>query len=163
MSEFKEKKKKAIDAGKEKGDAGIAQGEKRLEQLKSVKNLFDGLNLEDEADKQQAEMLKEQYKKASLEAHKREVADVVKSAKDDLERNKNDIKAERKNVETAIGKVRDMKGVTDLARNEADKVGGSLERSANEHKDMEVLTTTIEDKQESASKNVLEKIKNVFG
>jgi len=163
MSNYKELKKATIEAGKEKGDAGIAKGEQRVRELQSVKSLIDSMYFKDEIDSAQADMLERSYLQAGKEAHQREVKDVVDSAKDDLERNKADIVAERLNVENAIDKVGDMKGATDLARNEASNVERNLQKSAAEHGRMETLTENIETEQESKSRNILNRIENIFG
>ena len=56
-----------------------------------------------------------------------------------------------------------MKGVTDLARSQASKAEGNLRKSANEYKEMETTTEKIETTQEQKSRNILNRIENIFG
>jgi len=163
MGKFREQKISAVEAGEKKGDVGIGQGEQRVRELKSVKNMIDSLVFQDEIDVQQAEMLEQSYLQAGREAHQREVKNVVDSAKGDLEANKGDISAEREKVEDAIRKVGDMKGTTDLARNQANRVEGNLKSSATEYKGMETETERIEAEQERKSQNILSRIESIFG
>jgi hypothetical protein len=163
MSSFKKIKKTAIEKKEKKGDVGLSKGEQRVRELQSVKNMIDSLELSDEIDRSQAEMLKTSYHEAGKKAHKFEVEDVVKSAKMDLETNKSDVTAERGKVEDAFRKIGDMKGATDLARNEAGKVEGNLKSSAGEYKEMETVTENIEAEQEQLSQRIFDKIESLFG
>ena len=43
MGGFKENKRSAIEKGKEKGDAALAKGEQRVQELQSVKSLIDSI------------------------------------------------------------------------------------------------------------------------
>ena len=163
MGKFKEQKRSEISEGKEKGDAGIAKGEQRVRELQSIKSQIDTLYFQDEIDKQQKEALEQSYLQAGRAAHESEVESVVESARGDLEVNKEEISAERTNVENAIDRVGDMQGTTDLARNEARNVERNLQVSSNEYKDMETVTENIEAEQEQKSQNILNRIESIFG
>jgi len=163
MGKFREQKRASIEAGKEKGDAAIMSGEQRVRELQAVKGMIDAAYFRDEMDREQYEALSESYERAGVEAHEREVASVVESTRVDLEQNRQDIVSERENVENAIGRIGDMKGVTDLARSEATNVEKNLRESVNEYQDMESLTEDIESDQEQKSQAVLNKIKSIFG
>ena len=163
MSNFREQKKSAIEKAERIGGKGIASGEQRIRELQSVKNMIDALELRDDIDKSQAESLKKSYHEAGKRAHKNEVENIVKSAKENLEVNKSDISVERGKVEDAISKVGDMKGITDLARSEAGKAEGNLKSSATEYKEMEETTEKIEAEQEQLSQNILNRIESIFG
>ena len=162
MSGFKETKRNAIEKGKEKGDAALVKGEQRVQELQSVKSLIDSINLEDDEDVEMAESLNELYLEAGKAAHQEEVQEVVDSANQDLEENKSEVSAERRNVESAAGKVREMQSTTDLARNSASSVESSLRKSVSEYGDMEQQTEQIETELESNSKDILSRIESLF-
>lgn len=163
MGKFKEQKRKEIEVNKEQGDAAGAAGEQRVRELQAVKGMIDSAYFRDDIDKQQFDQLNEAYHQAGVEAHKREVESVVDSARENLEVNKSDIAAERTNVESAIDKIGDMKGVTDLARSEAGNVERNLQVGATEYRDMETITENIEAEQEQKSRSVLNRIESIFG
>jgi len=163
MAGFKEIKKINIEKGKEKGDAGIAKGEQRVQELQIVKEKIDQMHFQDQIDEEHAQVLKESYKREGKEAYDREVKSVVESVKNDLELNKGEISKEREKVESGIAKVGDMKGATDLARNAASRVEGNLKKSADEYRQMETDTDKIKVEQEQKSRNILSRIENMFG
>jgi flagellar biosynthesis chaperone FliJ len=165
MAKFKEQKRQSIEVAKEKGDGGLAQGEQRVRELQSVKSMIDSIydTARDEDTREQVKMMEQQYREAGREAHRNEVDSVVRSARDDLERNKSDIADERSRTESSISRIGDMRGVTDLARNEARSAEGNLQRSADEFKNMESTTENIEAEQESRSQNTLSRIESIFG
>ena len=165
MGKFKEQKKQAIEVGKERGDAAVAQGEQRVAELRSVKGMLDNIynSTDDEDTKNQIKMLEQQYREAGREAHEREVDDVVRSSNEELERNKADIIEERAKTETGIDRINDMKGVTDLARGEARSTEGGLQDSVEDFRNMEKTTEAIESDHENKSQNVRYKIESIFG
>jgi len=165
MSRFKEQKRSAIEAGKEKGDVGLAAGEQRVNELQSVKGMIDSIyaNVRDDESHEQVRAMEQQYREAGREAYRTEVADVVRDAHGDLERNKSDIADERSRTESAASSISDMQGVTNLARNEAKSAESNLKRSAGEFKDMETITDNIESQQESQSQNIRSRIEGIFG
>jgi len=163
MGTFRESKKEKITEFKEKGDAGIAKGEQRYQELQAVKSMIDSINLEDDEDMDMAESLNESYLEAGRAAHQEEVQEVVDSANSSLEGNKSEIASERQNVESAADKVKEMKSTTDLARGEASNVETSLEKSAQEYQSMEQQTEQIEGELDSNSQNILNRIESLFG
>lgn len=163
MGSFKENKRGAIDKGKERGDAGIAKGEQRYQELQAVKSMIDSINLEDDEDMEMAESLNESYLEAGKAAHQEEVQEAVDAANQELQDNKSDIASERQNVEHAADKVREMQSTTDLAHGAAQGVENSLEKSATEYSDMEQQTEQIESELESNSQNILSRIESLFG
>jgi len=162
MGRFKEQKKQLIEQGKEQGDAGIRQGEQRVRELQQVKGMIDSLEFEDEADLQQIQMLKEQYREAGIAAHRQEVDSAVKSARQGLETNKQDIHAERGNVERSAKRAGEMKGVSDVGRAAAAAAERNFEQSAGEYGDMEKRTEDIETRQEQSSQDILRRIETMF-
>lgn len=162
MGGFKENKRSAIEKGKEKGDAALAKGEQRVQELQTVKSLIDSINLEDDEDVEMAESLNESYLEAGKAAHQEEVQEVVDSANQDLEGNKSEITGEKANVESAADRVREMQSTTDLARGSASNVENSLRKSASEYGDMEQQTEQIETELESNSQNILSRIESLF-
>ena len=162
MGGFKESKRDAIEKGKEKGDAALAKGEQRVQELQSVKSLIDSINLEDDEDVEMAESLNESYLEAGKAAHQEEVQEVVDSANQDLEGNKSEVSSEKSNVESAAEKVREMQSTTDLARGSASSVESSLRKSVGEYGDMEQQTEQIETELESNSQNILSRIESLF-
>ena len=165
MAKFKEQKRQTIEVAKEKGDAGLAQGEQRVRELQSVKSMIDSIyaDARDEDTIEQVRAMEQQYREAGREAHRNEVESTVHSAKEDLERNKSDIADERSRTESSINRISDMRGVTDLARNEARSAESNLRRSADEFKNMESTTDNIESQQESQSQNIRSRIESIFG
>ena len=162
MGGFKENKRSAIEKGKEKGDAALAKGEQRVQELQSVKSLIDSINLEDDEDVEMAESLNESYLEAGKAAHQEEVQEVVDSANQDLEGNKSEVSGEKANVESAADRVREMQSTTDLARGSASNVENALRKSASEYGDMEQQTEQIETELESNSQNILSRIESLF-
>lgn len=162
MGGFKENKRNTIEKGKEKGDTALAKGEQRVQELQSVKSLIDSINLEDDEDVEMAESLNESYLEAGKIAHQEEVQKVVDSANQDLEGNNSEISAEKRNVERASDKVREMQSTTDLARGSASNVESSLRKSVGEYGDMEQQTEQIETELESNSQNILSRIESLF-
>lgn len=162
MGGFKENKRNEIEKGKEKGDAALAKGEQRVQELQSVKSLIDSINLEDDEDVEMAESLNESYLEAGKAAHQEEVQEVVDSANQDLEGNKSEVSSEKSNVESAAEKVREMQSTTDLARGSASSVESSLRKSVGEYGDMEQQTEQIETELESNSQNILSRIESLF-
>lgn len=162
MGGFKENKRISIEKGKEKGDAALAKGEQRVQELQSVKSLIDSINLEDDEDVEMAESLNESYLEAGKAAHQEEVQEVVDSANQDLEGNKSEVSAEKSNVESAAEKVREMQSTTDLARGSASSVESALRKSVGEYGDMEQQTEQIETELESNSQNILSRIESLF-
>ena len=163
MGNFKENKREKMDEGKEKGESGIAEGENRVEELEGVKRLIDSISLEDNEDMEATESLNETYLEAGKAAHQEEVQSVVDSANQGLEDNKNEILAEKSNVDNAVGRVHEMQSTTDLARSSAQSVERSLSKSSNEYKNMEQQTEQIESDLETKSQDILSRIKSVFG
>ena len=165
MAKFKEQKKQIIETAKETGDAGLAQGEQRVRELQSVKSMIDSIYAEarDEDTIEQVRAMEQQYRDAGREAHRNEVDSAVRSASDELERNKSDIADERSKTESSISRIGDMRSVTDLARNEARTAEGGLRRSADEFRNMEETTERIESEQEQRSQNTLSRIESIFG
>ena len=162
MGGFKENKRSAIEKGKEKGDAALTKGEQRVQELQSVKNLIDSINLEDDEDVEMAESLNESYLEAGKSAHQEEVQEVVDSANQDLEGNKSEVSGERANVESAAARVREMQSTTDLAKESASNVESALRKSASEYGDMEQQTEQIETELESNSQSILSRIESLF-
>lgn len=162
MGSFKENKRSAIESGKEKGDSGLQKGEQRYQELQEVKSLIDSINIEDDEDVETVESLNESYLEAGKQAHQEEVDSVVKEANKDLESNKGDVVAEKRNVENAAEKVREMQSTTDLARDAATNVENSLNKSVEEYSDMEKETETTEAQLENHSQELLNKIENLF-
>ncbi|GFI04177.1 hypothetical protein IMSAGC005_03029 [Lachnospiraceae bacterium] len=162
MGGFKENKRNVIEKGKEKGDAALAKGEQRVQELQYVKSLIDSINLEDDEDVEMAESLNESYLEAGKAAHQEEVQEVVDSANQDLEGNKSEVSAERSNVESAAEKICEMQSTTDLARGSASSVESSLRKSVSEYSDMEQQTEQIEAELETNSQNILSRIKSLF-
>lgn len=162
MGSFKENKLSGIEKGREKGDGGLQKGEQRYQELQSVKSLIDSISLEDDEDVEMAESLNDSYLEAGKQAHQEEVESVVSEANQDLETNKGEVSAEKRNVESAAEKVREMQSTTDLARNAAANVEGSLRKSVEEYSDMEKETEDTESQLESRSQEILNKIENLF-
>lgn len=163
MGSFKENKRNAIEKGREKGDGGLQKGEQRYQELQAIKSLIDSISLEDDEDVEMAESLNDSYLEAGKQAHQEEVESVVNEANQDLETNKGEVSAEKGNVESAAEKVREMQSTTDLARNAAANVEGSLRKSAEEYSDMEKETEDTESQLESHSQEILNRIENLFG
>lgn len=163
MGSFKENKRSAIEKGREKGDGGLQKGEQRYQELQAVKSLIDSISLEDDEDVEMAESLNDSYLEAGKQAHQEEVESVVSEANQELETNKGEVSAEKGNVESAAEKVREMQSTTDLARNAAANVEGSLRKSFEEYSDMEKETEDTESQLESRSQEILNKIENLFG
>lgn len=162
MGGFKENKRNSIEKGKEKGDAALAKGEQRVQELQTVKNLIDSISLEGEEEVEMVESLNESYLEAGKAAHQEEVQEVVDNANQDLEGNKGEITAEKTNVESAAEKIREMQSTTDLARSEAQSVENQLRKSVDEYSDMEQQTDQIETDLESSSQNILSRIDSLF-
>lgn len=163
MGSFKENKRSAIEKGTEKGDGGIQKGEQRYQELQAVKSLIDSISLEDDEDVEMAESLNDSYLEAGKQAHQEEVESVVSEANQDLEANKGEVSAEKGNVESAAEKVREMQSTTDLVRNAAANVEGSLRKSVEEYSDMEKETEDTESQLESHSQEILNRIESLFG
>lgn len=162
MGSFKENKVNAIEKGREKGDGGLQKGEQRYQELQTVKSLIDSISLEDDEDVEMAESLNDSYLEAGKQAHQEEVESVVNEANQDLENNKGEVSAEKRNVESAADKVREMQSTTDLARNAAANVEGSLRKSVDEYSDMEKETEDTESQLESHSQEILNRIESLF-
>lgn len=163
MGSFKENKVNAIEKGREKGDGGLQKGEQRYQELQTVKSLIDSISLEDDEDVEMAESLNDSYLEAGKQAHQEEVESVVNEANQDLENNKGEVSAEKRNVESAADKVREMQSTTDLARNAAANVEGALRKSVDEYSDMEKETEDTESQLESHSQEILNRIESLFG
>lgn len=163
MSKFKEQRRSAIEAGREKGDAGIAKGEERVMEMISVKREIDRMYFKDETDTASAAALERSYYRDAVDAHSREVEAVIDDARTDLEENRLEIMDERARVEDAIDRVGDMKGITDLAQREADATEKNYKYSAGTYRLMERATDKVEEEHKTRSDSILSRIENIFG
>ena len=162
MGSFKEDHKKAIEKSKENGNEKLKKGEKRVQELQTVKNLLDSIDIEGEQDRQAVESLNDTYLEAGKAAHREEVEKPIESAKNELEENKSEITAEKRNVENAGQSVGEMQNATDLARDSARRVEETLKRSVDEYKGMEQQTDQIEKYLSSESGELLNQIDSIF-
>ena len=162
MGTFKENKRNTIEKGKEKGEAALQNGEQRYRELQSVKSLIDSLTLEDDEDIEMAESLNDSYLEAGRQSHQEEVESVISETNQKLETNKEEISIEKRNVENATEKVKEMQSTTDLARGAAANVENSLRKSVDDYSNMEKETNDTELQLESHSQEILSKIDNLF-
>lgn len=162
MSSFKENKRSAIEKAKETGDEGVRKGEQRFQELQKVKELIDGISLEDEEDAALAEGLNESYLEAGKAAFQEEVQTPIETSKQALAENKNEITGEKRNAETASERLTDMQSTTDLARSSARNVENTIKKSVEEYGDMERQTEEIEDQLTSSSQDILSRIEGLF-
>lgn len=160
---FKENKTAAIEKAKEAGDAANKQGSERVKEARAVKNLIDGLRIRDEIDIQQADILESSYSKAFEDAHKNEVEIVVDSKGRELKTEKDDVQAERENIESARDSVKEMKGKTDLAQGTARNTEQNFDKSAKYYADLEKLADNTISDQKSKSDSSKSEIKSIFG
>ncbi len=162
MGTFKENKRNTIEKGKEKGEAALQNGEQRYRELQSVKSLIDSITLEDDEDIEMAESLNDSYLEAGRQSHQEEVESVISETNQKLETNKEEISIEKRNVENATEKVKEMQSTTDLARGAAANVENSLRKSVDDYSNMEKETNDTELQLESHSQEILSKIDNLF-
>lgn len=162
MGTFKENKRNTIEKGKEKGEAALQNGEQRYRELQSVKSLIDSITLEDDEDIEMAESLNDSYLEAGRQSHQEEVESVISETNQKLETNKEEISIEKRNVENATEKVKEMQSTTDLARGAAANVENSLRKSVDDYSNMEKETNDTELQLESHYQEILSKIDNLF-
>lgn len=162
MGTFKENKRNTIEKGKEKGEAALQNGEQRYRELQSVKSLIDSITLEDDEDIEMAESLNDSYLEAGRQSHQEEVESVISETNQKLETNKEEISIEKRNVENATEKVKEMQSTTDLARGAEANVENSLRKSVDDYSNMEKETNDTELQLESHSQEILSKIDNLF-
>lgn len=162
MGTFKENKRNTIEKGKKKGEAALQNGEQRYRELQSVKSLIDSITLEDDEDIEMAESLNDSYLEAGRQSHQEEVESVISETNQKLETNKEEISIEKRNVENATEKVKEMQSTTDLARGAAANVENSLRKSVDDYSNMEKETNDTELQLESHSQEILSKIDNLF-